>query len=122
MLRIGLSYSFITRKEVNMSEILVRKAIDRSKYPKTMMYVDRQGNICKADKPSHLSEEEKAIRKAAGTAKHQRYLAEKRKLREAMHKTKKKAKVEPTVENAEAYEGAREEYANFRKQKWREAI
>ena len=122
MLRIGLSYSFITRKEVNMSEILVRKAIDRSKYPKTMMYVDRQGNICKPDKPSPLSEEEKAIRKAAGTAKHQRYLAEKRKLREAMHKTKKKAKVEPTVENAEAYEGAREEYANFRKQKWREAI
>ena len=87
-----------------------------------MMYVDRQGNICKADKPSPLSEEEKASRKAERDAKYKVYLGEKRKLREAMHKTKKKAKVEPTVENAEAYEGAREEYANFRKQKWREAI
>ena len=44
-------------------EILVRKAIDRSKHPKAMLYVDGQGNICKADKPSPLSEEERDANK-----------------------------------------------------------
>src|SRR3990167_3883117 len=48
-----------------MGEILVKRAIDRIKYPKTMMYVDGEGNICRADKPQALSPEEKAARKEA---------------------------------------------------------
>ena len=97
-----------------MSEILVKRAIDRSKYPKVMMYVDRQGNICKADRPQPLSPEEKQARQEARTKKYEEHREAKRKLREAMFKAKKKAKQQPTVDNAEAFEQADKDYKDFK--------
>ena len=45
-----------------MAEIVVKGAVDRSKYPKRMMFVDKEGNICLADMPKRLSLEEKKAR------------------------------------------------------------
>ena len=104
-----------------MSEVIVKRAVDRSKYPKKMMYVDKQGNICVADRPQPLSAEEKASRLEARKAEYKEYLAKKRKLREAVQKAKKQARKEPSVANAEALEVAQDAYTAFKAKKWREA-
>jgi len=100
--------------EDKMSEILVKRAIDRSKYPKTMMYVDGQGNICRADKRQPLTDEEKAVRKEARDNIRKTVLAQKQKLRQAMQRAKKEARKNPSVATAEAYEGAKEDYLDFK--------
>ena len=103
-----------------MSEVLVKRAIDRSKYPKAMMYVDKQGNICKADKPKPMSAEEKASRNEARTTKYHAYMTHKGKLRSVVQKAKKQAKKEPSVANAEALEEAVKVYNDFKAVSWRE--
>lgn len=103
-----------------MGEILVKRAIDRSKYPKAMMYVDRQGNICKANRPQSLSAEEKASRQEARTSKLHAYRTHKAKLREVARKAKKQAKKEPSVVNAKALEEAVKNYNDFKQTSWRE--
>lgn len=97
-----------------MSEILVKRAIDRSKYPKTMMYVDGQGNICKTTKKQPLTDAEKTARKSARDKKHQEVMAERQNLRQAMQRAKKEARKNPNVENAEAYEEAKADYEMFK--------
>ena len=97
-----------------MSEVLVKRAIDRSKYPNALIYVDRQGNVCKADKRQPLSPEEKAKRQEARNKKYAEHIEAKRKLREVLHKAKKEAKKNPLVGNAEAYEKAKEDYEDFK--------
>ena len=97
-----------------MGKILVKRAIDRSKYPKTMMYVDREGNICAQEKRQPLSPEEKAKRQAARDEKRNAYLAEGKKIRDAYFVAKKKAQKEPSVANAEALEEAKEVYDSFK--------
>ena len=97
-----------------MSEILVERAIDRSKYPKAMIYVDKQGNICKADRPKPLSEEEKAKRQIARNEAKAESQAEGEGLREALSKARKQAKKEPSVVNAEVLELAQQAYAEFK--------
>ena len=103
-----------------MEEVIVKRAIDRSKYPKALLYVDRQGNICKCDRPSPLSPEEKVSRQEARTAKLHAYRTHKAKLRSLMQKAKKQAKKEPSVANAEALEVAIKAYNDFKKIRWRE--
>ena len=99
-----------------MGEILVKRAIDRSRYPKTMMYVDKQGNICKADRPRPLSAEEKAVRKEARDKAYQDWLSQKRKLRKDMLNAKKEAKKHPSVASALAYEQAQEDYNDYKEE------
>ena len=101
-------------------EILVKRAIDRSKYPKAMMYVDSHGNICKADKRQPLSDEEKASRLEARNTKYHAYMTHKGKLRAEVGKAKKQARKEPSVANAEALEETQQNYADFKKTKWGE--
>ena len=103
-----------------MSEVIVKRAIDRSKFPKTMLYVDKHGNICKADRPQPLSAEDKASRQEAMDAKYHAYVTNKGKLRSVVQKAKKQAKKEPSVANAEVLEEAQEKYADFKQVKWRE--
>ena len=98
-----------------MGEILVRRAIDRSKYPKTMMYVDGEGNICAQEKRQPLSPEEKAERQEARDKKREAYLAEGKKVRDAYFGAKKKAQKEPSVANAEALEEAKQAYEVFKR-------
>ena len=98
-----------------MGKILVKRAIDRSKYPKTMMYVDREGNICAQEKRQPLSPEEKAKRQAARDEKRNAYLAEKKKVRDAFFKAKRTAAKNPSVANAEAFEEVKEAYDRFMK-------
>ena len=98
-----------------MGEILVRRAIDRSKYPKTMMYVDGEGNICRADKPQALSPEEKAARKEARDRDKKAFRDKKAGLRKAMFEAKARAKKSLNPVDVEEYEQAKEEYDNFRK-------
>ena len=82
-----------------------------------MMYVDKEGNIRKADKPHALSPEEKAKRqKARDEAKAERQ-AEGRALRESLSKARKQAKKEPSVANAEVLELAQQAYAEFKADK-----
>ena len=100
-------------------EILVRKAIDRSKHPKAMLYVDGQGNICKADKPSPLSEDERASRQEARDVKYRAYLVHKQKLNAEVAKAKKQARKDPTVANAEVLGEVKERYENFKQVTWR---
>lgn len=103
-----------------MSEVIVKRAIDRSKFPKTMLYVDKHGNICKADRPQPLSAEDKASRQEARDAKYHAYVTNKGKLRSVMQKAKKQARKEPTVANAEALEEAVKAYNDFKQTNWRE--
>ena len=97
-------------------EILVKRAIDRSKYPKAMMYVDKQGNICRVDRPKPLSAEEKASRKEVRDKAYQNWLSQKRTLRKDVLNAKKEARKQPSVFIAEAYEKAEEDYKDFKKE------
>lgn len=103
-----------------MGKVLVKNAINRRDYPKTMMYVDKVGNICEADKPQPLSAEEKASRQEARDSKYHAYITKKQKLRSVVMKAKKQARKEPSVTNAEAFEEALQAYNDFKQVRWRE--
>src|SRR3990167_10713248 len=45
-----------------MSQRITGKVVDRNKYPKQMIFVDKDGYVCVADRPKPISEEEKAKR------------------------------------------------------------
>lgn len=45
-----------------MATRITDKVVDRSKYPKQMIFVDKEGYVCVADRPKGISEEEKAKR------------------------------------------------------------
>ena len=95
-------------------EILVKRAIDRSKYPKAMIYVDRQGNICKANRSQPLSPEEKSSRQVVRDVIRKSKQAKGKALRDAVSKAKEQVRKEPSVANAGALESASHEYAEFK--------
>lgn len=72
-----------------MSEILVEKAIDRSLHPGVMMYVDKVGNICKADRRQKMTTEERAKKDAENKEKRDVRNAESKRLQQNIS-TKKK--------------------------------
>ena len=98
-----------------MGEILVKRVIDRSLYPKAMIYVDKQGNVCKANRPQALSPEEKDKRFAERSNKRKVRVAKSKELRDAVSNARKQAKKEPSVANAKALEGAKEAYEVFKR-------
>ena|SRR3990167_2811125 len=98
-----------------MGEILVRRAIDRSRYPKAMMYVDGEGNICKVGRHQALSPEEKAERLAERNDKRKVRVAKSKELRDGVSEARKQAKKEPSVANAKALQVAQEAYVVFKK-------
>lgn len=91
-------------------EIIAKRVVDRSKYQGRMMFVDREGNVCVADRPKRLSPEEKAERQAARDKERKEQQAEGRALREALSNARKQARKNPSVENAEALEVALKAY------------
>ena len=94
-----------------MAQIIAKRVVDRSKYPHAMMFVDKDGNVCVADRPEPLSDAEKQKRLEARKAKRTAEVAERKDDREALAKARAKAKKEPSVANAEAYEQALATYA-----------
>lgn len=97
-----------------MSKIIVPRAVDRSKYPKSMMFVDKAGNVCIADKAKPLTDEERASRLEARKEKKSLESAERLGARKTLIEAKKKARKEPSVENAQAYEEAKAKYEEMR--------
>jgi len=79
-----------------MATVLVAKAIDRSKYPNMMMFVDADGNICGTDRPVKMSEAEKA----ANAAQRKKDMAP---VTEALKRMTK----DPTPANVQAYQDAK---------------
>ena len=96
-------------------EILVKRAVDRSKYPHRLIFVDKQGNVCVADRPQPMSAEEKAERQAARDEGKKAFRDEKAGLKKAMHEAKAIARKSLNPLDAEGYAAAKAEYDNFRK-------
>lgn len=101
--------------------MLVKRAVDRGKYPKALIYVDKQGNICKADRPQPLSSVERQKRDDERKEKYKKWLVEKQGLRARVQKAKKEVKRYPSVENAEKYQSEQDAYNDFKKTSWRGA-
>ena len=98
-----------------MGKVLVPRAIDRSKYPKTMMYVDGKGNICGQDKRVALSDEEKVKRAQAKKDSLAQFKVEKNLLVENVRQSKAKSKKELSVVNTEALLKAQKDLDEFKK-------
>ena len=93
-----------------MAQVIVPRAVDRSKYKGKLVFIDKAGNIAVADRPKGLSVEEKAERKAKRQAEHGKVVAKRAVLRNAMSEARKNAKKNPSVATAQAYEDAKSAY------------
>lgn len=84
--------------------------IDRSKYPKRIIFVDREGYVCVADRPKKLDPAEKKERDNARRNAKAEIIEQRAAFRAKVREAKTKAKKTLLPEDAEAYEQAKKEY------------
>jgi hypothetical protein len=99
----------------NMAQIIVPKAVDRTKYPGKLIFLDSEGNIAIADRPEPMSEAEKAKKALERQAEHSKEVAKRQAARKAMQDAKERLRKNPSVANAQEYEEAKAAYEAIKK-------
>jgi len=84
--------------------------VDRDEYQGRMIFIDSEGYVCVADRPKGLSPAEKKERQKERELARDEKIQEREDVRDVLRKARQKAKKEPSVENAQDYEVALEEY------------
>ena len=93
-----------------MERISKEPVIDVEEYAGRMRYIDSEGYACVADRPKALSPAEKKERQKSRDEARQEKVDERAEARDELRGARQKAKQEPSVGNAKAYEEALAEY------------
>jgi beta-galactosidase GanA len=104
-----------------MKRISEKSVVDRKQFKGKMMFIDKEGYVCIADRPQKLTPEERATRLAARMAKKQEKKKQGAKFRENIvlankvyRKVVKSKNLGEITKSLKALDVAKEEYEKFK--------
>lgn len=102
-------------EEMNMAQRISKApVVDRGAYKGKLVFLDKHGYVSVADRPKRLTDEERQQRATNRRLARTQEVTARRMERQHLSDLKQKARKEPSVENAKAYEEALKDY----KGKW----